>query len=74
MPEEFRKYFWDVEFDDLEIEKYLRFIAERILNYGDLNGIKWLLSRTDEDFIRKLVRSSRNLNIKTKNYWEIVLT
>ena len=74
LPGEFRKYFWDVSFDELTIERYPGFIAERILNYGDLNGIKWLLSWTDMQFIRTLVENSRNLNVKTKNYWQIMLT
>ncbi|HUT42870.1 MAG TPA: hypothetical protein VMW95_00930 [Desulfobacterales bacterium] len=73
LPEEFQKYFWDVKFDELNIEKYPRFITERILNYGDLNGIKWLLSWTDRQFIRTLVNNSRNLNAKTKNFWQIML-
>jgi len=73
LPIEFQKYFWDVNFDDLNMEKYPTFIAERILNYGDLKGIKWLLSRTDRNFIRTLVENSRNLNTKTKNYWQIML-
>jgi hypothetical protein len=73
IPVEFRKYFWDVDFSDLTMEKYPGFIAERILNYGDLDGIKWLLSQTDRDFIKTLIKNSRNLNAKTKNYWQIVL-
>jgi hypothetical protein len=74
LPAEFQKYFWDVAFDDLSFEKYPRFIAERLLNYGNLNGIRWLLSHTDTRFIRTLVDTSRNLNAKTKNYWQIILT
>ena len=74
LPEEFQKYFWDVAYNELTIEKYPRFIAERILNYGDLNGIKWLLSWTDRHFIKTIVDNSRNLNAKTKNYWQIMLT
>lgn len=74
IPEEFRKYFWDVAFDDLSLEKYPRFIAERILNYGDLKGIKWLLAVIDKDFIRSVIMSSRNLNPKTKNYWQLMLS
>jgi len=61
-------------FDDLTLEKYPGFIAERLLNYGDLNGIKWLLSWTDTKFIKKLVDNNRNLNPKTRNYWKIILT
>jgi hypothetical protein len=74
LPGEFKKYFWDVAFDELTIEKYPRFIAERILNYGDMNGIKWLLSWADKHFIRILIENSRNLNAKTKNFWQIILT
>ncbi|MFZ2339455.1 MAG: hypothetical protein WAW07_06985 [Bacteroidales bacterium] len=74
LPGEFKRYFWDVVFDDLTIEKYPRFIAERLLNYGDLNAIKWLLSWTDRKFILTLVDNSRNLNPKSRNYWKIMLT
>ena len=70
LPKEFKRYFWDVTFDELIFEEYPRFIAERLLNYGDLDGIKWLLSRTDKQFIKTLTDSSRNLNPKTKNYWQ----
>ena len=73
MPEEFRKYFWDVDYDDLSLEKYPKFIAERILNFGDLDAVKWLQSVLDRDFIRSVIINSRNLNPKTKNYWKLML-
>ena len=74
IPKEFKRYFWDVKFDELTLEKHPRFIAERLLNYADLNGIKWLLSYTEKQYIRQLVENSRNLNAKTRNYWKIILT
>ncbi len=74
LPKEFQKYFWDVSFDELSFDKYPRFIAERLLNYGDLYSIKWLLSVTDKQFIKSLTESSENLNAKTKNYWQIMLS
>lgn len=73
LPEGLKKHFWDVEFDELSFEKYPRFISERILNYGDLNAIRWLLSHTDLEFIKNLVENNRNLNAKTKNYWLTIL-
>jgi hypothetical protein len=74
LPEELKKYFWDVAFDDLSLEKHTLFITERILNYGDLDSIKWLLSYTGNDYIKSVIKNSRNLNTKTKNYWQIMLT
>ena len=73
IPEEFQKYFWDVAFDDLSLEKYPKFIAERIMNYGDLDDIRWLLKVLDRDFIRSVIKNSRNLNSKTQNYWQLML-
>ena len=74
LPEEFRKYFWDVDYDDLSLEKYPKFIAERIMNYGDLDAVKWLQSVLEREFIRSVVLKSRNLNPKTRNYWELMLS
>jgi len=45
LPEEFRKYFWDVDYDDLSLDKYPKFIAERIMNYGDLDSPEPLKQR-----------------------------
>jgi hypothetical protein len=73
LPEKFRKYFWDVSFDELTFKKHRRFIAERLLNYGDTDEIKWLLSQTSRQFIKSILEDSRNLNAKTKNFWQIML-
>jgi len=72
IPREFKRYFWDVDFNELDIEKYPGFIAERILNYGDLKGLKWLLSWADRDFIKDLAVNNRNLNAKTRNYLHLI--
>ena len=74
IPEEFQKYFWDVSFKDLSLEKYPRFIAERILNYGDLESVRWLIDKVGMDFISSVVKTSRNLDPKTLNYWQLMLS
>ena len=73
LPEFLQRYFWDVKFDELSFDKHPTFIAERILNYGDPDAIRWLLSITDNQFIKTLVENSRNLNAKTRNYWQLML-
>jgi hypothetical protein len=65
-PLAFQKCFWDVAFDELSFEKYPGFITERLLNYGDLNAIKWLLSYTNIQYIKSVIENNRNLNAKTK--------
>lgn len=73
LPERFKRYFWDVSFNELSFATNSRFIAERILNYGNEKDIKWLLSNLDINFLKTLVKRSRNLNVKTRNYWKLVL-
>jgi hypothetical protein len=73
LPAEFQKYFWDVAFDELSTIKHSRFIAERLLNFGDMKAIRWLLSFSGKHFIRSVIDNSRNINSKTRNYWKIIL-
>jgi hypothetical protein len=73
IPEHFRKYFWDCEFDDLTMDQYAFFITERILNFGNMESVKWLLRQIDEEFLKTVVRKSRNLDKKTRNYWNFML-
>jgi hypothetical protein len=73
IPIAFKKYFWDYEFSDLNLNEYGLIITERILNYGNLESIKWLLRRIDTAFLKEVVKNGRYLDKKTKNFWSIYL-
>jgi hypothetical protein len=73
LPEELKKYFWDCEFEKLSFSKYKFFVTERILNYGNEISLKWLLGQTNQSFIAEVIKKSKNLNKKTRNYWKIIL-
>jgi hypothetical protein len=73
IPKKFKKYFWDCEFEQLSLVKYSAFITERILNYGNVESVSWLLAHLDRDLLHNIVSTSKNLDAKTKNYWELML-
>ena len=73
IPIAFKKYFWDYKVSNLNLKEYPVLIIERILNYGDLKSIKWLLKRIDITFLKNVVRNSKCLDKKTKNFWFIYL-
>lgn len=73
LPTRFRKFFWDVVFEDLSWEKNPLFISERILNYGNEQDIRWLLDNINKALLKSVIKNSRNLNAKTRNYWQIML-
>jgi len=68
MPEELKKYFWDVNFEELDIRKHKRYIISRLYCYGDLKVVKWIKATyTDED-IKDVAINSRNLKPLVANY------
>ena len=68
MNEELKKYIWDCRFEELSIEKYAKFIIERVLNFGNDKDIQWLRQNTDAEFFKSVAISSRRLDRKTANY------
>jgi len=68
LPKEFKKYFWDVDFKKLSLKKHLNFILSRLMNLGDQKVLKWLL-RLPPKVIIGVVKKSRELDDKTRNYW-----
>ncbi len=68
MPEEFRKYFWDTQFDKLNKEKNKRYIISRLYCYGDLKALKWIRNNYTREDIEDMARNSRDLKPLVANY------
>lgn len=68
MPNELKKYFWDTEFDKLDIKKNMKYIISRLYCYGDINEIKWLKSVYSDEDIKNVAKNSRNLKPLVANY------
>ena len=73
LPQNFKKYFWDCDFNSLVWESHKFFITERILNFGEMDSVKWLLLKLSKKDLLDYVKKSKNIDSKTKNYWEIIL-
>jgi len=73
LPEFLRRYFWDVEFENVSIEKNPSFVLKRILDRGDTRAIKWAMTKFTLSDIKDIVTSSRDLSRKTANFWTVLL-
>lgn len=71
IPREFKGYFWDVDFNKLSMKRYPEFILERVMRYGNLRALRWLLA-FPKDKIMEVVKKSRELDSKTRNFWQVV--
>ena len=68
MPKEFKKYFWDTQFEKLDIRKNKRYIISRLYCYGNLKAIKWIKETYSESDIKEVAIKSRDLKPLVANY------
>ncbi len=72
LPSFLQKYFWDVDFLEVDKNSYSMFIIERILEFGDQKSVRWMLNNFNLDEIKKVIMVSRNLSKKSANFWQII--
>lgn len=73
LPKFLEKYFWGVDFPNLNKENHASFIIERILEYGDEKAVKWMRRDFNSKKIKKVLSTSKNLSPKSANFWQLIL-
>ncbi|MGB9715464.1 MAG: DUF6922 domain-containing protein [Thermodesulfovibrionales bacterium] len=63
-----KSLFWDVDIENLSIEKDWFFIIERVLEFGDIQDFKCLLSIFSKDQIKSVIKNSRILSPRTISF------
>ena len=69
LPDSFKNYFWDVNFDSLSLKQNKSFILKRLLDRGDTLAINWLAKNYNKKEIGELLLSTRDISAKTANFW-----
>ena len=67
-----KKYFWDVDFEKLDVSKSPTYIIERLLEMGDDKAIKWLLKTFQKEIVKNVIINSRGLSPQTAGFWSHV--
>jgi len=73
LPSFLKKYFWNVDFAKLDLEKNSFFVITRLLEYGDIKSLCWLFKHTGRRQIEEVIMKSRELSPKTANFWSLFL-
>ena len=75
LPKNFAGYFWDCNFKTLDFEKYRSFILERLLGFGGLDALLWILRHMSAEEIARFLESKKALLMDRKSYlfWKHVL-
>jgi len=70
IPEYVLKLFWDAKKSSIDIEKHSSYIIKRVLDFGDVPAVNWLLKTYPQELIKKIVNKKRGLHPKTITFWE----
>ncbi len=68
-----KKYFWDVQFEKIDLKKDREYILRRILDYGDEKAVSWMYANFEKSEIRNALSSFRGYSQKSANYWALIL-
>ncbi len=64
-----RSCFWDCDPQSVDPAAHRRFVVERVMEFGDDEAIKWLLSTYSHEDLADVLRGSRQLSAKTVTCW-----
>lgn len=73
LPKFLKEYFWEIDFESLDRDKYPMYVIKRILEYGDEMAIKWMGKNFSLDEIKEVVCNTRDLSLISASFWAVVL-
>jgi len=63
LPAWLRKFFWDVDFETLDLARYRAFVLRRLLARGDWRAWKWVRRHFSESELRDFIVRTRGRGI-----------
>lgn len=68
LPEEFKPFFWDTDFEKLDLKENASFIISRLYNKGGFPGIFWVHDHFSDEEIVTAVKTRRDFTPIVANY------
>jgi len=69
LPAEFKKYFWEVDASQLDFQEKPEYIIFRILEYGDIQAVRWLFRNFKKELIKNVILTHRGFSPRAINFW-----
>lgn len=75
IPDEFKVYFWDCKFKDLDMRKHKKFIMERLLNLGSFNTFNWIFNNFKREEVESFLKEHGKIRLSRNsyNFWKFVI-
>lgn len=72
IPQDMRRFFWDIDTDGFEPKRYPEYTIARVLEYGNREALLWIRSLFSEQQIRNVIRTERRLTRRSATFWSLV--
>ncbi len=72
--ETLKPFFWETDLEKVDIQLHKTYVIERILELGDKPAVEWLFSTYTLSEIKEILKKSRKISPKSRNYWDIILS
>ena len=69
IPERIKRLFWDVNKDAVDMQSHRPYVIRRIMDYGDIGDVKWMLATYTAQEIMEVAKKSRGLSRKSAYFW-----
>ena len=72
VPKFLKKYFWDIDFEKLDLRGHWQDVLARLLEYGNEEAVVWMRKNFTKDEIADVLFRFRIVSPKSANFWAVV--
>lgn len=73
LPQFLKKYFWEVDFEKIDMGRSKIYILKRLLEYGDESAVNWMWKNFKKSEIKQALTRFRGYSQKSANFWALIL-
>lgn len=68
LPKSLHRYFWDIDPNKLNLQRYRFYVIRRILEYGNIQALAWLFKHYRKQSLKKAI-DGRDLSNRARTFW-----
>jgi len=72
LPVFLKKYFWDVDFENIDLDTHPQYVLARLLEYGDEKAVSWMKKNFTRRQIEDVLFHYRSVSPQSANFWAII--
>ena len=73
LPKFLKQYFWDVDFERMDLKECRVYVLKRILEYGDEKAVQWIWENFKRSEMREVLSKFRGFSQKSAKFWALIL-